>query len=187
MTEPMMVLTALAVATTPTATDRVRLGSVAAAWEEGLAAARQAAPAEVAAGGALFDPRVVLPNAMPPAGTYRCRIVKLGAKSPGLLAYVAYPGFACRVSAGDRERRIAKLTGSQRFVGVLRPARDDRAMFLGTLRYGDEARALPYGRDRQRDMAGWVERIGDKRWRLALPYPAFESVVDVVELVPAAN
>ena len=60
-----------------------------------------------------------------------------------------------------------------------------RMVFLGTLQLGDEQRALQYGRDRERDMAGVVERIGDNRWRLVLPYPAFESTLDVIELVPA--
>jgi hypothetical protein len=182
----MMWLAAIALAVAPTAADRARLGSVATAWEEGLGAARRAAPAAIAAGGPLFEPHAARPVAMPPAGAYRCRVVKLGATSPGLLAYVDYPWFACHVSGEGAQRRIAKLTGSQRFVGVLRPSREDRAMFLGTLQYGHEARVLPYGRDRQRDMAGWVERIGERRWRLALPYPAFESIIDVVELVPAA-
>ncbi len=35
-----------------------------------------------------------------------------------------------------------------------------------------------------RDMAGVLERIGERRWRLVLPYPRFESLLDVVELVP---
>ena len=30
---------------------------------------------------------------------------------------------------------------------------------------------MRYGRDAERDMAGFVERIGDNRWRLVLPYP----------------
>ena len=30
-----------------------------------------------------------------------------------------------------------------------------------------------------------VERIGDNRWRLVLPAPAYESLLDVIELVPA--
>ena len=34
-------------------------------------------------------------------------------------------------------------------------------------------------------MAGLVERIGDNRWRLVLPAPAYESLLDVIELVPA--
>jgi hypothetical protein len=44
---------------------------------------------------------------------------------------------------------------------------------------------MRYGRDADRDLAGWVERVGERRWRLILPYPRFESTIDVVELVPA--
>jgi hypothetical protein len=57
-------------------------------------------------------------------------------------------------------------------------------VFLGTLQLGDEQAVLRYGHDRERAVAGWLERIGDRRWRLVFPYPAFESVVDVLELVP---
>ena len=81
---------------------------------------------------------------------------------------------------------FAKLTGSQRPIGMFLPfPGQQRMVFLGTLQLGDEQRALQYGRDRERDMAGVVERIGDNRWRLVLPYPAFESTLDVIELVPA--
>jgi hypothetical protein len=33
-------------------------------------------------------------------------------------------------------------------------------------------------------MAGALERIGPYRWRLILPKPHFESMMDVIELVP---
>jgi hypothetical protein len=52
--------------------------------------------------------------------------------------------------------------------------------------FADETRPLEYGLDATRDMVGAVQRIGDKRWRLILPYPRFESVMDVVELTPVA-
>ena len=57
-------------------------------------------------------------------------------------------------------------------------------MFLGTLALGDERSPIAYRRDPQRDLAGLVERIGERRWRIAFPYPAFESMLDVVEVVP---
>jgi hypothetical protein len=50
---------------------------------------------------------------------------------------------------------------------------------------GDETRAMQYGEDRMRDVAGYVERIGPERWRLIMPEPHFESRMDVMELVPA--
>jgi hypothetical protein len=33
-------------------------------------------------------------------------------------------------------------------------------------------------------MAGLIENVGPNRWRLALPYPHFESTIDILELVP---
>ncbi|HEV2043966.1 MAG TPA: DUF4893 domain-containing protein, partial [Sphingomicrobium sp.] len=58
-----------------------------------------------------------------------------------------------------------------------------RQVFLGTLVLGDETRAMQYGRDPDRDLAGFVERIGPARWRMVLPRPAFESTLDVIELI----
>ncbi len=60
-------------------------------------------------------------------------------------------------------------------------------VFLGVLELGDETRPHVYGRDELRDMAGTFERIGEARWRLVLPYPHFESLVDVIEIVPAQD
>jgi len=57
-------------------------------------------------------------------------------------------------------------------------------VFLGTLVFADEQRALQYGQDQQRDVAGYIERIGPNRWRLIMPAPHFESQLDVMELVP---
>jgi hypothetical protein len=76
------------------------------------------------------------------------------------------------------------LNGSQRPVGVLFPDHDRRLIFLGTLQLGDEAAAIRYGRDTERDLVGLVERIGPRRWRIGFPAPHFESLLDVIELVP---
>jgi hypothetical protein len=57
-------------------------------------------------------------------------------------------------------------------------------VFLGTLQLGDERLALTYGRDRERNLIGAVERIGPRRWRVAFPSPAFESRIDLLDLVP---
>lgn len=100
-----------------------------------------------------------------------------------MLDYIAYPRFRCRVEPGEVQR-FTKLTGSQRHVGFIYPADQLRQVFLGTLVLGDETRAYEYGVDRERDVAGWVERIGPGRWRMVLPYPHYESTLDVVELVP---
>ncbi len=102
----------------------------------------------------------------------------------GRLNYVAYPAFDCRISQANGLQEFHKLTGSQRHTGLLFADSALRQAFLGTLVLGDEPRARRYGGDQERDLAGWVERVGDNRWRLILPYPHFKSTLDVIELVP---
>jgi hypothetical protein len=155
------------------------------AWTDALARARPGHAEAVAAEGILLNPDAALPGAAIPAGAYRCRTVKLGAAGPGHLDLVAYPSFLCRVAAEGTRLRFAKISGSQRPTGVIFPDNDRRMVFLGTLQLGDETLALRYGRDRERDMIGLLERIGEARWRLVFPSPHFESLLDVIELVPA--
>jgi len=166
--------------------DRRRLRSWRRAWTEALAKAQAEHGPAVTAEGALLRPDAALPRATPPPGPYRCRTIKVGAQGEGGLDFIAYPWFECRIAAEGGELRLEKLTGSQRPVGRLLADTDRRMIFLGTLVLSDEQRALRYGEDRERDMAGILERIGDSRWRLVFPYPRFESTLDVIELVPAS-
>jgi len=169
-----------------TAPDRERLRDWRTAFTKALDQARKAGHAgEIASEGALLEPDAALGSAPIPNGPYKCRVIKVGAKSQGLLDYIAYPAFDCRISQQNQLQSFTKLTGSQRHVGLIFPDSAVRQVFLGTLVLGDESRALQYGRDADRDLAGWVERVGERRWRLLLPYPAFESTLDIVELVPA--
>jgi len=108
----------------------------------------------------------------------------LGTNETGNLDYVAYAPFTCRVRAERTLQRLTKLSGSQRYVGLIFPGDAIRNVFLGTLVLGDERRAMQYGQDESRDVAGYVERIGTNRWRLLMPEPRFESKIDVMELVP---
>jgi len=169
-----------------TADDRRRLRGWRDAWSDALDQARSAGHAtDVAAEGALLDPDAALRGPLPPPGDYDCRTIKLGSGSPGMLAWVAYPRFRCRIEAeADGTLRFAKLTGSQRPVGRIYADTERRGVFLGTLQLGDERRAYRYGDDRERDMIAAVERVGERRWRLAFPSPHFESLLDVIELTP---
>lgn len=167
-----------------TAADRERLRRWRDAWVDALAKVRAAGKSAQLAPATLFDPDRALAGATPPAGDYRCRAYKLGAKATGNLDFVAYPYFDCRIEDEGEVLSFYKLSGSQRPVGLIFKESDSRAMFLGTLVLGDEQSALQYGQDSSRDMAGVVERVDAARWRLVLPYPAFESVLDVIELVP---
>jgi hypothetical protein len=169
-----------------TPADRERLRNWRTTFVDALAAARKSGHAgEIAKEGALLDPDAALGGRQPPDGMYRCRVIKLGAKSPGMLDYVSYPGFSCRIRAERELQRLEKLTGSQRYVGLIFPNDAMRRVFIGTLVLGDETRAMQYGEDPDRDIAGFVERIGDNRWRLIMPKPQFESQFDVMELAPA--
>jgi hypothetical protein len=169
-----------------TANDRRRLADWRATFVDAMAAANKAGHgAEIAREGALLEPDAALGPPGLPDGMYRCRVIKVGAKADsGSLPYVVYPPFACRVKADRTLQRFNKLTGSQRYVGLIFPGDPLRQVFLGTLVLGDENRALQYGQDQLRDVAGYVERIGPERWRIVMPKPHFESQLDVMELVP---
>jgi hypothetical protein len=169
-----------------TESDRKRLRD----WRQTFVAAIDAArksghSAELAREGVLLDPDAALGGGPIPNGAYRCRVIKVGAKSQGMLDYVAYPAFTCSIAAQRDMQQLAKLNGSQRQFGLIFPGDLLRQVFLGTLVLGDETRALQYGQDDSRDVVGYVERIGPNRWRLVMPSPHFESQLDVMELVPA--
>lgn len=169
-----------------TPADRDRLRRWYEAWTAALAEARPVAAADLAAQGALFTIDAALDDPVPPVGAYRCRAFKLGRKSTVGTGFTAYGWFDCRITvAAGGAAQLVKLTGSQRQIGLLYRADPTRAAFLGTLMLGDELRVYGYGTDRTRDVAGWMERIGPRRWRLVMPYPAFESTLDVLELVPS--
>jgi hypothetical protein len=170
-----------------TESDHKRLRDWREAFVKGLEQARAAGhSAEIAREGVLLDPDAALGGGPIPNGLYRCRVIKLGPRTEGMLAYVAYPAFACRVLTAGPLQNFAKLTGSQRYVGLLFPGDAMRQVFLGTLVLGDESRAMQYAHDEERNVAGFVERIGPRRWRMIMPSPHFESRMDVLELVPAS-
>lgn len=134
--------------------------------------------------GFLAEPDVRLNRPQPTPGRYQCRTVKLGAARPGMLPFIAYGWFRCEVTltpGGDLI--LTKTTGSQRTRGLICPDDDPRrARYVGVLQLGQETRWPAYGEDPQRDMIGEVRRIGPERWRVALPWPAFESKLDLLEL-----
>ena len=171
-----------------TPADRARLRGWRQAWVEALAkVARSADAGAIGNDPTLFDPDQALPGAVPPPGTYRCRVSKLGANGTAMRNLTAYPAVDCRVSDDGDVASFYKISGPQRPVGLIFPDSPTRAVFLGTMVLGDETKPLNYGQDARRDLAGYIERIGERRWRLVLPRPRFESMLDVVEIVPAAR
>jgi len=162
--------------------DAERVERLGRAWSSGLAQARAQDLAGLRKLGALADPSVALRRPQPTPGAYQCRTVKLGGRGELKSGLTVYGWFRCRVEltpGGDLT--LTKVTGSQRPMGHLYPNGARRLVYLGAVAWADEARAV-YGRDPERDQIGVVERIGENRWRLALPWPKQESTLDLIEL-----
>lgn len=170
--------------------DATRLTRLDDAWREALSEARAGGfGKDLQALGALVDPNAGQTGRLqPPPGEYRCRTFKLGrmgeARGEAGTGYLAYPAFRCLVEltpGGDLI--LSKMTGSQRTRGLIYPDSDRRLVYLGAQAWGAGETGFPaYGEQPQRDQIGVVERIGDNRWRLVLPWPKQESKLDILEL-----
>ena len=170
-----------------TAPDRDRYSRRDAAWSLALQQARrQPGSGDLGPLGDLIDPGAVRSPVAPPPGDYRCRTVKLGSQGgEDGLGYVVYGWFACRIESTPNGLKFSKLTGSQRPGGLLFPENDRQMVMLGSLSLADEPPANSYGQRPDRDLVAVLERIGDRRWRLVIPWPQAESNLDLIELVPA--
>lgn len=168
----------------PTRTDTERLARLDYAWKAAREdAIKGGAGEDLRRLGPVADPRVDLSRPQPTPGRYQCRTIKLGAGSEGMLPYVAYGWFKCQVTLTPGGDLILKKTnGSQRPVGLICPDARRAARFVGVLELGDETRTPRYGADADRDLIGEVRRVGDERWRIAFPWPAYESKLDILEL-----
>ena len=170
-----------------TAADRDRYERINAAWSLALQQARrQRGSGDLASTGDLIDPDAARPSVAPPPGDYRCRTVKLGSQGgEDGLGYVVYGWFACRIEQTANGLKFIKTTGSQRPAGLLFPENDRQMVMLGSMALAAEPPANSYGQRPDRDMVAVLERIGERRWRLVIPWPQNESNLDLIELVPA--
>ena len=170
-----------------TASDRDRYSRRDAAWSLALQQARrQPGSGDLTGLGDLIDPRAARSSVAPPPGDYRCRTVKLGSQGgEDGLGYVVYGWFACRIEATPRGLKFSKQTGSRRPAGLLFPGNDRQMVMLGSLALAEEPPANSYGQRPDRDLIAVLERIGERRWRLVIPWPQAESNLDLIELVPA--
>ena len=169
-----------------TSIDRDRYQRRDAAWSLALEQARrQPGSGDLDSLGDLIKPRAARGSVAPPPGDYRCRTVKLGSQGGEEgLGYVVYGWFACRIEQTPRGLKFSKLTGSQRPSGLLFPEDDRHMLMLGSMALAAEPPANSYGRRPDRDLVAVLERIGEARWRLVLPWPQNESNLDLIELVP---
>ena len=170
-----------------TAADRDRYARRDAAWSLALQQARrQRGSGDLNSLGDLIDPDARRPSVIPAAGNYRCRTVKLGSQGgEDGLGYVVYGWFACRIEQTPNGLKFVKLTGSQRPSGLLFPEDDRHMVLLGSMALASEPPANSYGQRPDRDLVATLERIGERRWRLVIPWPQNESNLDLIELVPA--
>ena len=170
-----------------TSGDRDRYQRRDAAWTLALQQARrQPGSGDLSGLGDLIRPDAALSDPAPAAGDYRCRTVKLGTQGgPDDLGYVVYGWFACRIETTPRGLKFVKVTGSQRPSGLLFPEDRDHMVLLGSMSLASEPAANSYGRRPERDLVAVLERIGERRWRLVIPWPENESNLDLIELVPA--
>lgn len=170
-----------------TTADRDRYVRRDAAWSLALQQARrQTGSGDLAGLGDLIVPDVRRLPVAPPPGDYRCRTVKLGSQGgEDGLGYVVYDWFACRIERTPNGLKFSKLTGSQRPAGLLFTENDRQMVMLGSMSLASEPPANSYGQRPDRDLVAVLERIGERRWRLVLPWPQAESNLDLIELVPA--
>jgi hypothetical protein len=163
-----------------------RVDRVALAWEEALEQARRAGFVRaVEREGALLEPGSALPMPAPTPGPYLCRLIRIAPPVPRGAVLTAYRPFFCYVGVDRDALSIIKQTGTQRPSGYLWIDREPlRLIFLGSMAEDPRDPMLPYGADRQRDMAAVFERINDFRFRLVVPWPRSGAILDVYELVP---
>ncbi|GAA0642821.1 DUF4893 domain-containing protein [Brevundimonas lenta] len=168
--------------------DRDRYNRRDAAWTLALQQARrQPGSGDLRPLGDLIVPGAQRPLVTPPPGDYRCRTVKLGSQGGEEgLGYVVYGWFACRIEQTPNGLKFTKLTGSQRPSGLLFPENERQMVMLGSMALASEPAANSYGQRPDRDLVAVLERIGERRWRLVIPWPQNESNLDLIELVPAA-
>jgi hypothetical protein len=171
-----------------TAADEDRIARLGLAWQQALADAQKGFAGEIRKEGVLLRPRASLPRPAPTPGSYNCRLIKLGKATPKSKPYETFKPFFCYVEVEGDLLTIVKQTGSQRPAGRLWNDDDpNRLVFLGSLALGDDQRAIAYGDNPKRDMAGVLERIGPFKWRLVIPWPQSTSKLDVFELTPVAQ
>ncbi len=131
--------------------------------------------------GDIADPKLRAEGGPPPPGNYRCRTLKLGARNPGMPVMVMTGGRPCRIETAGAFLRFITNTGAQRTAGLLYPD-GERTIYLGAVSLGSESGLFAYRRDAERDQVGVLHRIGPARWRLELPFPNWESTLDVIEI-----
>jgi hypothetical protein len=179
--------------------DRKRLARLWEAWTGALAdvAAHGETPALTALGpvavpdaGTMHanpDDRIASPakGPLPGPGAYLCRTIRLGQQENGAQASRVQAGEPqpCRIDIQDTGLWFEQEAGSNRLAGRLY-ADGDRLVFLGATALRGEMGVMPYRADPERNAVGALRALGPAHWRLELPWPSWQSTLDLVEITP---
>jgi len=159
-----------------TAADKQRLAAYGDTRKAAIAESRKGLPDEIR----ILDAVLAKPfrsfAGFDMVGNWQCRTIKVG----GLGYLVVYDWFKCRVTDDGSGWKLLKLTGSQRTSGRFYDENDKRLIYLGSFFVNDDP-VKPYGSGTDTDQVGYAFRTGDKEWRIELPAPRFESVLDILE------
>ena len=164
--------------------DDRRVAGLTDTWTSALAASKRFAR-QIAREGDLLVPQAARNHPAPPPGSYRCRLIKIGAAQGREPAFQAFPEFFCHIR-GDRPDALffTKQTGSELPGGWLHDDGERRLVLTGARQHGINDAPLVYGSEPDRDLVGVIERVGPFRWRLVLPWRGQRSGLDVYELTP---
>jgi hypothetical protein len=122
---------------------------------------------------------------LPGPGAYLCRTIRLGQQDKKAAASHVQVGepHPCRIEAQGGGLWFEQETGANRLGGRLY-ADGDRLVFLGATALRGEMGVMPYGADPERNAIGALRALGPAQWRLELPWPTWQSTLDLVELTP---
>lgn len=162
--------------------DAAALDALGTRWDQALAASRAAGLGRrVDAEGVLLMRGAGLVRAAPAPGSYRCRLVRLGTRK-----WTAPVQGFCYVGVEDGQLSFSTELRGLRLGGYLWELKGgERLVFLGSAVPAGAKSAPAYGDRPAADSAGLVERIGEFRYRLAMPEAAPGTGLVVVELVAA--
>lgn len=173
------------------APDRKRLAGLWNAWTRALNQATAAGETgRLAELGALVVADTARPAAIPAPGSYSCRTVRIGLREP--IRPPTVPALAieeaqrCTITVKGELLWLEQVGGATRIGGTLYPD-EDRMVFLGTKALRGEMGMRRYGSDATRDQVGVLRAFGDGRWRLELPWPHWQSNLELVELTAIAS
>lgn len=174
--------------------DRQRLAALWDAWTRALATADKAGDsAALAALSPLADPKAAVSGALPGPGVYRCRSLRVGTRADAMLptaptgpAMLIMPPALCTISKRGKLLWFEQGEGVQRVGGQLYPDEGrtdgDRLVFLGSMALPGESGFMRYGADADRDQVGVIRPLAPGLWRLELPWPRWQSDLQVVEI-----